>query len=397
MDELSPPPWYEISAETVVTPSEPRRSKRSSLAVRAAVVTVIAGGLAAGSYGIASAASGNGAAGRPGSQALATASSSTPSKPSSGHAWSGGPHRFGDFGPGRGFGAGGTITAVTSTTITVKSLFGGTVTVTTNASTVYREGSKKVARSALFVGEQVILIPAGRPGGSSSGSRSSSSSRLVATVEIVEPHVTGKVVKMSGSQVLVSEQDGLDVTVNISSSTTYGEVGHSASIADLHVGTFVLVTGTLSSDHSQIDATTIQIVPASVAGRVTSVSGTTIMMKSFDGTVETVTTDSGTLFRKGNATATIAAVAKGDFVEAFGSAGAGHTFAALTVDVGLVGPPIPGGRWGFGQGGPGGFGWPGGPGGFGGGFGRPGGPGGAGPNGAVPTFGGGSGSGSSTL
>jgi hypothetical protein len=156
----------------------------------------------------------------------------------------------------------------------------------------------------------------------------------------------------------------LNVTVNTSSSTTYEEAGQPASASDVQVGTVISVTGTLSSDHDQIDATTIQVVLPSVAGRVTGVSGTTITIKSFDGTAETLTTDSSTVFRKSSGTTTIAAVAKGDFVEAFGTPGTGSSFAALTVYIGSDASFGPGG-----SGAPGGFGGHGGFGGLGG-FGR---------------------------
>jgi hypothetical protein len=363
--------------------SDAGKRQRGSLGVRAAVATVVAGGLAAGSYGIASAASANGASGPSAGQALATASS--PSKtatPPLGRLRFGGPG-FGPRGIGPGFGVGGTITAITAKTITVTSMFGKSVTVTTDKSTVYREGDKKVARSALSVGEQVFFLPTGRP-----GAPSSSSSKVVAAVEIVQPYVAGKVVSVSGSQIVVSQSDGLNVTVNISQSTTYGEVGHSASAEDIHSGTVVLVTGSLSSNHDQIDAGAIQIVPASLTGQVTSVSGKTIKVKTFGGTTETVTTDSTTLFNEPSGKTTIASVKKGAFVEVFGTSGAGNSFVALTVMIGPSLPPRMGGHRGFSF--HGGFGGNGGLSGFGGPRGAPGGPGG------WPAGGAQSGSGSTT-
>lgn len=187
----------------------------------------------------------------------------------------------------------------------------------------------------------------------------------------------GKVVSVNRPQLVVAQQDGLDVTVNTSTSTTYDEVGKgSASASDVQVGTVVSVTGTLSADHDQIDATTIEVVLPSVAGRVTGVSGTTITITSLGGTAETVTTGSSTDFRGPSGTTTIASVAEGDFVLAYGTPGTGNTFAAVTVYVGSAiastpgvfgGPGVSGGPGG--TGGPGGIGGPpglGGPSGFGG-------------------------------
>jgi hypothetical protein len=367
------------------------------------VATLVAGGVAAGSYGIASAASGKGAASQRAGQVLAARSNSGKSTtPKSRHPRFAGPRGFrgfaggrlgsgggfgpgGGFGLGGGFGPGGTVTALTSTSITVKSLFGGTMTVTTNASTAYREGGTKVARSVVAVGEQVAFAPLGRPGGSSSKNATSKGSNVVATVDIIQPQASGKVVKVSGSQLIIAGRGGLNVTVNTSSSTTYGEVGHTASAGDISVGSVVIATGTLSSTHDQVDALKIQIVPATVSGQVTGVSGSTFTIRAFDGTTETVTTDSSTIFRKPGGKATLASVAKGDFVAASGKAGAGKSFAALTV---LVGPALRSGMGG--HSGPWGFG---GSGGFGGHGGRPGS--GGGPA-SAPGFGGQPGGGSTT-
>ena len=245
-----------------------------------------------------------------------------------------------------------------STTITIDPLFGSALTVTTDSSTVYSESGKKVARSEVTVGGQVVFPHAAWP-----ASSSSSGSQLVTLVDIVQPRVSGKVVSVSGSQLVVSQQDGLNVTVDTSTSTAYNEIGQAASASDVRVGTVVSVTGTLSSDHDQIDATTIEIVLPSVTGRVTGVSGTTITLTVLGGAVETVTTGSNTVFRDKSGTTTIASVAKGDLVEATGTLGTGDTFAALTVYVGVgagatSGPGSFGGSGGFGT--PGSFGGPGG-------------------------------------
>ncbi|MGA3215078.1 MAG: DUF5666 domain-containing protein [Acidimicrobiales bacterium] len=321
-----------------------------SLVLRAAAGTVVVLGLAAGSYGIASAASGHGTAG--GTVSLATASSSgSPSKSSPPTSpvlpRLGGPGPIGPFGRwgGRGFGAydgGGSITGLSATTITVETEFGESLTVTTDSSTTYSEAGKTVARTALANGEQVSFVPAALAPSTST----TAGSTVVKRVVIVLPHVSGKVVTVNGSQVVVAEQDGLYVTVN-TSTASYEEAGQSAPSSDVQTGTVVSVTGTLSSDHTEIDATTIDIVLPSVEGRVTGVSGTTITITGFDAKAETVTTGSSTAFlTKAGTKTTIASVAKGDLVEAFGTPGSVGTFAAVTVYVGPAVsalPVLPGG------------------------------------------------------
>jgi len=195
------------------------------------------------------------------------------------------------------------------------------------------------------------------------GSNSSSTgpSSPVETVVIVLPHVSGKVVSVNGSVVVVAQQDGLNVTVNTSNSTAYELAGQSAPAFELRAGTEVFVTGMLSSDHDQIDAMTIEIVLPSVAGRVTGVSGTTITIRSFGAKTETVTTGLSTVFTNASGKTTIASVAKGDLMVASGTPGSSDSFAAVAVRVSQVpstvpalpGPPAPG-TYGSGRFGPGG-------------------------------------------
>ena len=125
---------------------------------------------------------------------------------------------------------------------------------------------------AVAVGEEVDF---GSPGWSPNAN--GSGTRAVASVEIVQPHVLGKVTSMSGSQLVVTQQDGLNVTVNTSTSTTYGEAGTVGAGHRRRGRHGRLRHGdSVSSDHDQIDATTIEIVLPTVVGRVTEVSGTTI-------------------------------------------------------------------------------------------------------------------------
>jgi len=323
----------------MTTSTATARRPRGSLHLLAAAAVVIAGGLAAGGYGVASAASSHGRVPQPASQTLATASGQSKSAPAGQRLGRpAGPGSFGpDDGPVGSLGQGGTVTQVTPTSITVDTLFGAPFTVTTDSSTVYSEGGKTVARSVVVVGEEVVFGSPGRP-----SSANGNGTQAVALVEIVQPHVLGKVVSASGSQLVVSQQNGLNVTVNTSTSTTYGEAGQSVPSTDVGVGTVVSVTGTVSPDHDQIDATSIEIVLPQVAGRVTDVSGTTITITGFGGTVETVTTDPTTVFRNRSGITTIASVAKGDLLQASGTPGSGDNFAAVTVFVGSGTPSAPG-------------------------------------------------------
>ena len=163
------------------------------------------------------------------------------------------------------FGESGTISGISATTITVETAFGASVKVTTSASTTYSENGKTVPRSALASGEQVMLLPAApvlSPGSTRRGHIDFCQDRrdhLAARL--------GQGSSVNGSVVVVAQQDGLNVTVNTSNSTVYELAGQTTASSDLKAGAEVSVTGTLSSDHDQIDATTIDIVLPSVAGR----------------------------------------------------------------------------------------------------------------------------------
>jgi hypothetical protein len=405
MDTTDHPTGQPVLAGPATQPAGIAALWRRSRAFRVGASAVVACGLAAGSYGIA-AASGAAGAARPVSRAVAVSSSPSGSAKSPTPASKtppSAPRHLGPFGGGfgapgfwgggfgrSGFGAlglGGTVTGLTATTITVDTARNGTTTVATDSSTVYSEDGRKVARSVLAAGEEVVFRPASPPAASTS-----STPTLVKGVEIVLPHVSGKVMSVNGTQVVVQQADGLDVTVNLSSSTAYDAAGQAATSSAVVAGAEVSVAGTLTSDHTQIDATTVEIILPSVAGSVTAVSGRTISITSFGGKAVTVTTDSSTLFRDRTGKTTIASVTKGDFVEAFGTVGAGNSFAAATVDVGpaaSAGPNLPGGFGAAGSFGPGGFGGPGGPAGRGG-FARSGGWGTAsnGPAGGAPAPGG---------
>lgn len=317
----------------------PSRS-RHRFALRAGVAVTLACALAAGSYGIASATSGS-----PAAAVRALAAPSTPSKAFlAPRAAAHGP--FQHLGPWTGFGPsalgeGGTITGITATTITVETEFGGTLTVTTDSSTIYREGDTTVGRTALATGQEVLFqalfVPVAHPG-NATALPVLGGSTAVRLVEIVLPSVSGKVVRVNGSQIVVAQLDGLYVTVNVSDSTTYEQAGQPDPTVQVQAGTVVSVTGTLSSDHTEIDATTVDVILASVEGRVTDVAGTTISLSGFGTTTETVTTDSSTVFRDQKGKTTIASVAKADFVQAWGTPGSGDTFAAAVVFVGPVAP-----------------------------------------------------------
>jgi hypothetical protein len=169
-------------------------------------------------------------------------------------------HARGSFHLGGGLGgpgALGTVGSVTAGGFTVKGP-GATYTFTTSSSTVYREASVPVGRSQLTAGERVMVR-------ASAPATSGATSRAATEVDIVLPEVAGKVLSISGSQVVVQDGQGFWRTVDVSSSTAYGQAGKAAAASALKTGQYVVATGQIASDHTTLDASAVALLGSSPA------------------------------------------------------------------------------------------------------------------------------------
>ena len=148
------------------------------------------------------------------------------------------PHAEHPDGPGRmhggpiGHGA-GTVTAVSATSLTVKSLDGASTTYTLSAD--------------VTVGSRVFVMP------------STSDAGAAASVHIEQPRLAGTVQSVSGGAVTIADEQGFWHTVDVSGSTSYSKSGATASVGDVTVGTFVMATGTIANNHTTLDATSVSI------------------------------------------------------------------------------------------------------------------------------------------
>lgn len=233
----------------------PRRA-----AVAAAACVAVAGGAIA-----VAGATGSHASPAADTQLSAASSTTVPKPPQHPGRFPGGRHGgfpgFPGFRGGDPFGAGGTVGSVTAGGFTVKGP-GATFTYTTSSTTVYREASVPVSRSALVAGERV-LVRAVPP------ASSSAATRAAGEVEIVLPMVAGKVVSISGSQVTVQDGQGFWRTVDVSSSTAYAQAGKKAAASALKTGEYVLAAGQIAADHTTLDASAVALLgtgPAKGAG-----------------------------------------------------------------------------------------------------------------------------------
>lgn len=156
------------------------------------------------------------------------------------------------------------------------------------------------------------------------------------------PFIAGTVTKVSGETVLVTDLQGFQRTIHVSSSTTYTRGGQPATTSALKVGDHVVATGKVDPNKTDLDASSVRIRLPSVAGSVTSVNGPTFQLSSRDGKTHSVTTSSSTVFHQGSSQASLSAVTKGAFVIAEGDLQPNGELAATSVVVAPAGRPGPG-------------------------------------------------------
>lgn len=142
--------------------------------------------------------------------------------------------------------AGGTVTAVNASSITVKDLSGTSTTYTLTSSTTVTKERQSATLADVTVGESVRLT------------LSSSSSTTVSAIDIELAHVIGQVTAVSGNTITVQGPRSGTQTITVSSATTYSKSGASATLADVTVGSFVFAEG-VSSSAGSLNASTVGI------------------------------------------------------------------------------------------------------------------------------------------
>ena len=142
--------------------------------------------------------------------------------------------------------AGGKVSAVTSTTVTVTAPDGTKTDITVNGSTTYLVGKDAGTKSDVIVGSRIVAD------GTKAGST------FTATQIVIEPSVAGgEVTAKTNSTITVKGRDGKPVTIHVGSGTTFRIFGKDpATLADIAVGDTVIASGTLRSDGS-LDATQV--------------------------------------------------------------------------------------------------------------------------------------------
>jgi hypothetical protein len=204
-------------------------SKKKMAVRRVAATTALGVGLVAGGAGLASATS---------TQSARDSTTPTSTSP-----------------PNRADMAGGVVTAVTDTSITVKHLDGTSTTYPITSTTALYEGPTTIAASSLAVGQHVDI------------ELSSANSTLAQSINVQVPVLFGTVTAVQGDAITISDLDGFSRTIAVDSSTTYTKSGVAATLADISVGTLISAEGTVDANLTSLDATSVSTgQPTSPAG-----------------------------------------------------------------------------------------------------------------------------------
>lgn len=148
----------------------------------------------------------------------------------------------------------------------------------------------------------------------------------------------GTVISFTASSLTVKQPDGTSTTYTITSSTTFKEGEATVSAAALAAGEHVAVQ---VSSSSATTAALIDIQLPTLVGTVTSVDGTTIVVRDVEGFSRTIVTSGSPTFTKAESTsvATLTDVTVGSIIRASGTIDSNQTtLDATLVSVGQVSP-----------------------------------------------------------
>lgn len=176
----------------------------------------------------------------PATAASSTAATTSPSpSPKAGGRFGGG------FLPGGGFGRGGgsgTVTGISGSTITLRTLT-GTLTVTTTSSTTYSKEGQKISFGDIKV-DDVLQVRPVRSSGSSTPSPTPPTTITAQAIDVVMPTFFGRVTSVSGPTIFIVTPNGQEAFVFTRSNTRYTMNRASASLSDVKAGDYVMASGT---------------------------------------------------------------------------------------------------------------------------------------------------------
>ena len=151
----------------------------------------------------------------------------------------------------------GIVSAVTSSAITLSLPDNSTATYSINSATVIEDHDVAKTVADIVVGSPVLVVSSntdasvaarvllGAPGKDAPGAH--------------QPRLGGQVVAVTASTITVTDRDGFWRTINTTSATTYTTASGATTRDAVVVGQFVGATGTVDTDHTSLDAVSVQV------------------------------------------------------------------------------------------------------------------------------------------
>jgi hypothetical protein len=146
----------------------------------------------------------------------------------------------------------GTITALSSSSLTLKTDAGTSQTYALTSSTTYRAGPEHTLKlTDLANGDRVHVRGAAATGGG----------RSALAVDRHPAHLDGTVTAVSGSTLTLIDRDGFRRVAHTTSSTTYTDGTAKATSSAVKVGEHLRAEGSVDADGTALDATTVAVNP----------------------------------------------------------------------------------------------------------------------------------------
>lgn len=179
-----------------------------------------------------------------------------------------------------------TISAISGSSVTLKTDDGWTRTITVTDSVTVTKGGQEIALADVAVGDQVRL----------SQTRNDDGTYTVDGLVVVVPSVGGTVSDLSSNGFKITTRDGPVWTITVDGDTVYQYGTGEGSLSDVTNGATVVVLGETTGDNA-LSATTVRVAGDRATGTVTSKTGDTIVITRRDSTKVTVHVDADTTYR----------------------------------------------------------------------------------------------------
>jgi hypothetical protein len=227
----------------------------------------------------------------------------------------------------------GVVTAASSSSVTITRLNGVVAHFAIMPTTVFTQGKNVLTDASLAVGDHVdVQVNSGAPD-------------TAVRINIDLTSLAGTVSAVTTSLITITAAKGFSRTIAVSATTTYSEGGHSATLADVTVGSQIVAVGLIDPNQTTLDASRVDIRQAghliTYRGVVSAVTTTSVTVNRNDGITTTFTFTPSTIITEGAASMTPTSLAVGDTVDVTVNSTAPTTALKINiVHASLAGPVL---------------------------------------------------------